>query len=78
MTRKAVATIMNNFLIQRGETTNSEEILEENVLEIPPSRYEEECLIDYKIYVARFRTSMVSVTVYSAGNYSVQRLVSVC
>ncbi len=69
MEKKDVTLIMNDALRTAGAVG---EILPENVVELPATQYEKELAIDYKIYMARFRSMILKLTVYPAGNYIVK------
>lgn len=70
MKKKDVALIMNNTLRSAGVV--GDEILPENVVELPATQYEKELAMDYEIYMARFRSIILKLTVRPADNYSVE------
>lgn len=70
MKKKDVALIMNNTLRSAGIV--GDEILPENVVELPATQYEKEFAMDYEIYMARFRSIILKLTVHPAGNYHVE------
>lgn len=66
-----VAQMMNNKVAELYGAETKDRIDKEDVVKLQPSQFEKDNGIDHEIYMARFRTVIIRVTVYKAGNYRV-------
>lgn len=69
--KEMITQMMNDKVAEVYGITMKDRVGPSDIARLPASQFERENDIDHEIYMARFRTVVIRVTVHKAGNYVV-------